>query len=446
MGRIIVIGLISLVTLLSFAFPWIGAVAGYTFTALAPQDVWWWDFTGYRPEFWMLGVTGIGFIIGVVTHRINVDIVKNKRNLYLFILLLCCVISYYFGPFTHVGGPYRFTNSTYRLDNLYKIFILFLIASACIDRESRLKVLYGVLVFSGIYMTYWAHHQYAIGNYDGRLGGPAAADGAGMYVDQNSFAMLFVVLSPFIWYWGAIQRSAWKWLIWLIIPFCWRAIFLTASRGGLLGLGVTLVVIVLRSNRRILGFLLLPAFLFVFFAHGGSVMLRRATRITNYHKQGSAADRLESWHAALEMIVHHPITGVGLASYGPAFPHYSNKQPREAHDTFLQIAADNGLIAGIMYLLVIYGVLTSLWKNGISMKKRDPDAIHSFLYAANEATLASFAGLIVCSVFLSLQDFEIFYCLVVIANAVLYLSNPKAEDSDQPEPAQDGAVAPSMRA
>ena len=446
MGRMIVIGLISLVTLLSFAFPWIGAVAGYTFTALAPQDVWYWDFTGFRPEFWMLGATGIGFVIGVMTHRINVDIVKNKRNLCLFILLICCVISYYFGPFTHVGGPYRFTNSTYRLDNLYKIFILFLIASACIDRESRLKVLYGVLVFSGIYMTYWAHHQYVIGNYNGRLGGPAGPGNSGMYVDQNSFAMLFVVLSPFIWYWGAIQRSAWKWIIWLIIPFCWRAVFLTASRGGLLGLGVTLVVIVLRSNRRILGLLLLPAFLFVFFAHGGSVMLRRATRITNYHKQGSAADRLESWHAALEMIVHHPITGVGLASYGPAFPHYSNKQPREAHDTFLQIAADNGLIAGIMYLLVIYGVLTSLWKNGISMKKRDPDAIHSFLYAANEATLASFAGLIVCSVFLSLQDFEIFYCLVVIANAVLYLSNTNAEDSDQPEPAQDGAVAPSMQA
>ena len=146
------------------------------------------------------------------------------------------------------------------------------------------------------------------------------------------------------------------------------------------------------------------------------------------------------------MIVHHPITGVGLASYGPAFPHYSNMTPREAHDTFLQIAADNGLVAGIMYLLVVYGVLTALWKNGIRMKENDADAIHSFLYAANEATLASFAGLVVCSVFLSLQDFEIFYCLVVIANAVLYLSNRTDQELDQAELAEDGPVTPSVQA
>jgi O-antigen ligase len=445
MGKVIVMGLIAIVSLFSFAFPWLGAVAGYTFTALAPQDIWYWDFTGFRPEFWMLGATGIGFIIGVVTHRINLETIKNRRNLFLFILLIGCIVSYYFGPFTHVGGPYRFTNSTYRLDNLYKIFILFLIASACIDRESRLKVLYGVLVFSGIYMTYWAHHQYAIGHYDGRLNGPAAADGAGMYVDQNSFAMLFVVLSPFIWYWGAIQRSAWKWVIWLIIPFCWRAIFLTASRGGLLGLGITLVVIVLRANRRILGLLLLPAFLFVFFVHGGAIMLRRADRITNYHQQGSAADRLESWRAALRMIAAHPVTGVGLASYGPAFPHFSNKQPREAHDTFLQIAADNGLITGVMYLLVVIGSLTALWKNGIRLKKRDPEFIHSFLYAANEATLAAFSGLAVCSIFLSLQDFEIFYCLVVMTNAVLFLSQKSLGSAVHPVVAEDAAT-PTARA
>ena len=262
-----------------------------------------------------------------------------------------------------------------------------------------------------------------------------------MYVDQNSFAMLFVVLSPFIWYWGAMQRSVLKWAIWLIIPFCWRAVFLTASRGGLLGLGVTLMVIVLRSNRRILGFALIPAFLFVFFVHGGSVMLRRADRITNYHQRGSAADRLESWRAALAMIKSHPITGVGLASYGPAFPHYSNKQPREAHDTFLQIAADNGLIAGVMYLLVIFGCLSALWKNGIRMKDAAPDAIHSFLYAANEATLAAFSGLVVCSVFLSLQDFEIFYCLVVMTNAVLFLSR-RSQDFREPAMVEGGTVAP----
>ena len=37
----------------------------------------------------------------------------------------------------------------------------------------------------------------------------------------------------------------------------------------------------------------------------------------------------------------------------------------------------------------------------------------------------SFSGLIVCSMFLSLQLFEIFYCLCVMMNAVLYISAKK---------------------
>lgn len=422
MGRILVLGLLGIVSLLSLIFPWIGAVTGYLFVALTPQNIWYWDFVGIRPIFWVLAAMGVGFIAGVLTRRVSLAPLKNRRNFYLLILLMFCVISYYFGPYTNVPGPYRFANPTFRLEEYYKIFVLFFIAVACIDRESRLKALYAVLVFSGIYMTYWANHQYLIGHYFGRLNGPAGPSGGGMYEDQNSFAMLFVVLSPFIWYWGAIQRSFLKWVIWLIIPFCWSGVFLTASRGGLLGLGVTILLIVLRSNRRILGFALIPAFIVVFFWQGGTVMLHRADRITNYHKKGSAADRLESWRAALEMIRDHPVTGVGLASYGPAFPHYSNKKPREAHDTFLQIAADNGLTAGVMYLLVVLGSISALWKNGNQMKRADPEARYRFMWAANEATLVGFSGLAVCSVFLSLQDFEIFYCLVAMTNAVLFLT------------------------
>lgn len=423
MARVIVMCLLGIVSLVSVVSPWVGAVTGYLFVALRPQDIWYWDLAGFRLVFWVLFATGIGFVIGIITRRINLEGLKHRRNLFLLILLVCSVISYYFGPFTHVAGPYRFENATFRLHELYKIFVLFLVATVCIDRERRLKVLYGVLVVSGIYMTYWANHQYLIGLYFGRLNGPMTPNGGGMYGDQNAFAMLFVVLSPFIWYWGAIQRrSILKWGIWIVIPFCWSAVFLTGSRGGLLGLGVTIVLIVLRSNRRILGFALIPAFVFVFFWQGGTVMLRRAGTITNYQQNASANDRIESWRAALKMIRDHPITGVGLASYGPAFPHYSDKQPREAHDTFLQIAAESGVIAGLMYLLVVFGSLLALWKNGIQMKKADPEAIHSFLYAANEATLVGFAGLVVCSIFLSLQDFEIFYCLVVMTNAVVYLA------------------------
>lgn len=423
MGHIAVIVLLILVASVSVLFPWIGAVCGYLFSVLTPQAIWYWDFGGLRPVLWIVLPTVVGLLLGSIRRTVNLRVLWNRRNLYVLVLWSFSIISYYFGPYTHVPGPFRFEDATFRFDNLNKIFILYLIACACIDSERKLKALYFMMIGAGLYLTYWANHQYLIGNYFGRLNGPTTPSGAGMYSDQNNFAMLFVVLQPFLWYWGAsFTRPVLKWACWLSIPFCWHAVFLTGSRGGLLGLVATILLIVARSKRRILGLALIPAFAFVFMWQGGSIMKSRADTLSEYSQDASAAGRLESWHAAILMVRDHPLTGVGLASYGPAFPHYSTKRPREAHDTFLQIAAESGIVAGLMYLLVLADCLASLWRNGNRLRREGAEVNDSFEFRLNETVLISFIGLAVCSVFLSLQEFEVFYCLTVMTNGALLLT------------------------
>jgi O-antigen ligase len=139
------------------------------------------------------------------------------------------------------------------------------------------------------------------------------------------------------------------------------------------------------------------------------------------------------------MVVDHPVTGVGLASFGPAFPFYSLEKPREAHNTFLQIAAESGLIAGIVFLLIYVYSIAGLWSNGNRLRQQDPGTKQSFLFLANEATLVAFCGLLVCSLFLSLQMFEVFYCLFVLVNSILFLSRTGAtQESMGPTPARSG--------
>ncbi len=423
MGHIAVILLLLGVALVSLAYPWVGAVSGYLFSVLTPQAIWYWDFAGLRPVLWIMLPTGFGLLLGIIRRTVDLRVLWNRRNLCLLILWLFSVISYYFGPYTNVPGPYRFEDAAFRFDDLNKIFVLYFMASACIEGERRLKALYLVMIGAGLYLVYWANHQYLTGNFYGRLNGPSTPDGTGMYSDQNAFAMLFVVVQPFIWYWGAsFTRPVLKWACWLAIPFCWHAVFLTGSRGGLLGLAATILLIVMRSKRRILGLALIPAFIFVFAWQGGSVMKSRADTISEYNQDASAADRIDSWHAAIQMILDHPLTGVGLASYGPAFPHYSPKKPREAHNTFLQIAAESGVVAGLMYLLVVADGLRSLWRNGNRLRRAGAEVRGNFEFMLNEAVLISFTGLVVCSLFLSLQDFEVFYCLVVMTNGALLLA------------------------
>ena len=436
MGQIAVILLLVAVALVSAAFPWIGVICGYLLSVLNPQTIWFWAFADLRPEFWILLPTGIGFLLGIAQGTVRLDGLWSRRNLCLAMLWLFSAISCYFGPYSHAGGPYRFEDAAYRFDELNKIFVLYFIACACIDDERRLKVLFYVLVGSGVYLTYWANLQYLTGQDFGRLGGPTSPQG-GVYTDENSFAALFVVAQPFLWFLGASFRFAWaRWACWLVIPFLWHAVFLTGSRGGLLGLAATLLLTALRSKRRLLGLALIPAFLLVFAWQGGSVMQERADSIGGYQQSESAQERIESWHAAVGMILDHPLTGVGLASYGPAFPHYSNKQPREAHDTLLQIAAESGIGAGAMYVLTVLGCLTALWKNGNRLRRELVEDDDGFRLAANEATLVAFTGLVVCSLFLSLQQFEVFYYLAVMANVMIFLETRERI----PQPARPAAA------
>jgi probable O-glycosylation ligase (exosortase A-associated) len=419
MGHALVIALLAAVALASIIKPWIGVVCAYFIVVLQPQAVWYWDFGGTRPELWVLIPTGVGVVMNILGRRIDPKILWTRRSLFVLLLWLFSVISYYFGPFTEISGPFRFEDAAIRFADLNKIFVLYFMACLCIDNERKLRVLVYAVVLAGLYLIYWANAQYLGGHYFGRLAGPMPPSGGGVYGDENSFAALFVIIQPFIWYLGGtLKRAPVRWACWLIVPLCWHALFLTASRGGLLGLALSLVVIVVRSKRRLLSLALIPAFLVVFVWQAGSVMRSRADTISDYSADRSAATRLESWHAAARMIVDHPLTGVGLASYGPAFPHYSDKKPREAHDTFLQITAESGIGAGAMYVLIVFSTIGGLWKAG-NVRRHAVETATDFLFAANEAVLAGFAGLVVCSLFLSLQQFEVFYCLLVLANGVI---------------------------
>ncbi len=406
----------------SLIYPWVGVLYGYLFVVLQPQAIWWWDFTDSRATFWVIVPTCLGVIFGILRKTIKIDSLKNRRNLFILVLWIFVIQSYFFGAYIHTISPWRFTIPAVTLSRLNKIFFFYFIACLCIDTEKKAKYLFVVMLVSFAYLIYWANEQYLAGHWMGRLHGPSLLTGGGVYYDQNDFAMAFVVAQPFIWYFGANCKSKVTRIVsWVALALSWNAIFLTGSRGGFLGLVVTIFLIILRSKRRMLGFALIPLFLIVFMREAGPIMVSRVMSLDHYQVHASAEERLHAWQAARRMIIAHPITGVGLGSFGPAFPYYSRHHPREAHDTFYQIAAESGLVAGIMYALTVLSLISSLWKNGRELKNLAPTEESNTLLMVNEATMIGFTGLAVCSIFLSLQQFEIFYCLNVLANSVLYI-------------------------
>jgi len=110
---------------------------------------------------------------------------------------------------------------------------------------------------------------------------------------------------------------------------------------------------------------------------GPEPLMKRAgqARVTGEDPQAETffASRGWIWRDTLAMIRSNPITGVGLGAYETAFPAYSHGDGSllvgEAHNDYLQVLADGGLIGGALALWFIMVVLRSVVRG---LRARDP--------------------------------------------------------------------------
>lgn len=420
MGTIVLYALITANAILALALPWIGIVLAYVIAVLTPHNIWWWAFQGIRPLYVVLVPTLLGYAIAIFRGKVSFAPLNTRLNWCVAALWFTSSIAYYFGPYVDVVNEYRFYDAEFMFSAWQKTCLTYFVAVTLIDNTQKLKIMALVMVVTVAYMTFWANEQYFVFGKYGRLRGPIGLDQSSIYADENNFAVLFVVGAPFLYYFGRYLKHAWLTLaFWGIIPFSWHAVFLTASRGALLAIAAVLLVFVFRSERRFIGVLAVAAFAAAFVLQAGPVMMERSSTIANYEAEDSAAHRLDAWEAAIGMMVAHPITGVGFASFGQAFPEFSPIPPRIAHNTFFQVGGEWGVGAALAYLVLMVSTLNRLRINGRRLRAAG-DAENGTVYLfLNEASLLSLTGFFVCSLFLSLEKYEVLYYLLLVANATL---------------------------
>lgn len=403
--------------------PWIGIVVGYLIVILGPQFIWFWAVPS-KPFYTVAVCVIAGFLFRALTGRIDFSRLKTPINLCLLIWYIFIILSYYLGPYAPLSRGYALGSEAlfvaYR-----KIFLFYFLAILLIDDRKKFALLVGAFLISVFYLIYWANMQYLSGVFFKRLSGPRSPWGSA-YADENVFAMVFVVGGPFFYYLAyLLRKKILRLLTWCVIPFSWHAVFLTASRGGLLGIASTMFIGSMRSPKRVIGLLLIPIFFLIYQWQGGSIMKERAKTISKYQQESSAETRIQAWKAASRMIARHPLFGVGLGSFVQAFSNFSDKTPRQAHNTFFQIAAESGLIAGINYILLLFTMFKTLNRASASFKNKD-----QFMYLVSESLLVSLFGFVVCAMFLTLHAYEIFFYFCVLVNFI-YLYMKRELNSSQ---------------
>ena len=243
----------------------------------------------------------------------------------------------------------------------------------------------------------------------------------GMLLDNNDFALALCMAIPLLLHLGLSERRVLiRRMVLAMVPLTVMTIIATHSRGAFLALGVTALVLAWRSRNRVGAFALLGLSVV-----GGAIIVPRSfvdriATISQYDTEGSAKGRLEAWGVAFHMIQSKPLLGVGYEKFQENYRRYDPKATTEAvggpgtrvtHNSYLEIWAECGTPALLLYLMLFGWSFLDLWK-----LRREAAARYHSSWILSYTTMfeASLAAFVIGSFFLNRAHFDLFYHLVAI--------------------------------
>jgi O-antigen ligase len=297
--------------------------------------------------------------------------------------------------------------------------LLFFLALESFRREDHLKQLVWFLISLGFTVSLFAILQDL--TFNGKLywivALPAGAAPFGPFVDCDHFAGFVELTVPL----GLALLLFRSWrreqltllLLFTIVPI--GALILSASRGGIIGLVLELSLLVLLSRAYRMGRKQLVAAAGIALIAGSFMMwlgvskaIQRFEQLT--HEGVSQELRVSMYQDTARIIVDHPWVGTGLGTLVAVYPRYASfyngLTVDHAHNDYLELLADTGILGGVCGLAFI-GLL--FWQGLASLQS----ARDSFARAKVAGSLAACVGLLLHS----LVDFN----LHIPSNALIFL-------------------------
>jgi oligosaccharide repeat unit polymerase len=317
-------------------------------------------------------LVGVGFIgVFMTRHRILPALVQQRRLVIGIVLLLVWLTfsaAWAIEPgtalsqagFWWLGGlAFLIVMTTLTRGRDIALVALAFVAGATVSAVIGLAS--GGLSTGGLASTAGAVGQTAV---NGRLtggGGDPNLQAAGF------IAAMFLAMGLFTVY------RRWVIRLGLLVAFVLITIafFATQSRGGLLALAVTTITALILfkgQRRRIFGFIVVAALVatVALAVNPGSL-----SRITDFG--GGTSGRSDIWSVAAKVFAQHPIVGVGLNNFQVVEPHYAlmhrsvsrvqyiAETPFPAHNTYLQLLDEVGVIGLLGFLAVAFACLRTSW-------------------------------------------------------------------------------------
>jgi O-antigen ligase len=238
----------------------------------------------------------------------------------------------------------------------------------------------------------------------------------GIFGNPNDLATAFDLLLPLALALALTSRGLERIIYLIASAVITFGVIITFSRGGFLGLvlmGGVLLWKVGRRNRLTTVFVaLLAAGVFISVLPSGYSDRILTIFQTDKDTTNSAQERTELLKRAFEVAGNNLIIGVGIGNY----PFYSLRQ-RMAHNSYLEIWAELGLLGLIAYLTMLFAPMRSLSRIARDVARKDAPADRE-LYLLAAGVQAAMVAYLVCSFFGSVQYQWFVYYIIAYAVAL----------------------------
>jgi O-antigen ligase len=174
--------------------------------------------------------------------------------------------------------------------------------------------------------------------------------------NPNDIGIILSLAIPMSWYLALVKRGKMVWLNRLCIPLSLFAILLTASRTSFILALFALIIIPWTFSRlslrmKLVSVLAVILCAFVLYSFVPSSSWQRLATAPTEITQGTVGNRIDIWQAGLTLVSEHPILGVGSGAFPQAVEPILGMQ-RVAHNTFLSVLAENGIVGLALFCLI----------------------------------------------------------------------------------------------
>jgi putative inorganic carbon (HCO3(-)) transporter len=326
-------------------------------------------------------------------------------------------------------------------DTFFKVVVIFILMINLVDTRERLLRILKLVVICGAGIAAGSIWKFAEGKFTATVQGVGIRiEGAvgGIFGNPNDLAMALDMLLPLSIVLMLSSKSAER-LLFLVCTFLLAmGVVVSFSRGGFLGLAAACGVLMWklgRHNKFTTALAVMGACLILALSMPAGYADRLFTIVqTDKDTTGSARERQDELKRVTFLAVRHPVIGIGLNNY----PVYSNHAIR-AHNSFLEVAAELGVLGLIAYLILILAPLKRL-KQIERETSQTGDPASRELHFLGAGVQAAIIGYVVCAVFSSAQYQWYLYYPVAYAVAL-----KRIHDATRPAEQKSSPAKPKRR-